>query len=140
MNVYMEHANIHVVDVDGLVDFIQTAFPSFEVRHDSGVGDTQRWVHLGDGTTYLAIYRATTPAAEQWRPYSGKPGLNHIGFVVDDIEDLRRRLLDGGYRETTVPNAHPARKRIYFSDSEGNDWEFIEYMTDDPSRRNDYSL
>ena len=140
MNIYMEHANIHVGDVDGLVDFLQKAFPSFKVRHDSGRDDVQRWVHLGDDNTYLSIYRATASALEPWTPYSGRPGLNHIGFVVDDVDTLRRRLLDAGYRETTVPNEHPARKRVYFNDPEGNDWEFVEYTTDDPSRRNDYSL
>ena len=139
MNVYMEHANIHVTDVDAVTDFITTAFPSFKIRHDSGTEDPERWVHLGDDTTYLAIYRATAASAEKWRPYSGKPGLNHIGFVVSDVEALRGRLLDAGYEETTIPNDHPARKRIYFNDPEGNDWEFVEYMTEDPFQRNDYA-
>ena len=136
---YLEHANLHVVDVAGLVDFITIACPSFTVRYDSGVDDPERWVHLGDDRVYLAIYRATVSSADPWKPYSGKPGLNHLGFVVDDVEAVRRRLLDHGYRETTLANHHPARKRIYFNDAEGNDWEFIEYLTDDLSLRNDYS-
>jgi hypothetical protein len=28
-----------------------------------------------------------------------------------------------GYRNSTPPNAHPYRKRLYFYDPEGNDWE-----------------
>jgi hypothetical protein len=39
-----------------------------------------------------------------------------------------------------VPNAHPWRKRMYFIDADGNDWEFVEYLSADPARRNDYSL
>lgn len=140
MNVYMEHINLHVVNVDALAGFIQTAFPGFRVRHDSGAADPQRWLHVGDNTTYLAIYQATSPAAQPWQPYSGRPGLNHIGFVVDDVASLRQRMLDAGYQETTVPNEHPARKRVYFNDPDGNDWEFIEYATADMSLRNDYSL
>ena len=34
--------------------------------------------------------------------------------------------------------SHAARRRMYFYDPDGNDWEFIEYQSDDPARRNDY--
>ena len=43
-------------------------------------------------------------------------------------------------RDSTVPNAHPHRKRVYFNDREGNDWEFVQYLSDDPADRNDYTL
>lgn len=32
MNVRLEHANMHVVDVNAMVNFLQTAFPSFQVE------------------------------------------------------------------------------------------------------------
>lgn len=140
MNVTMEHANMHVQDVDRMLAFIKCAFPSFRIRYDSGTDDSERWVHIGDDNTYLAIYRATQAKKERPQPYSGRPGINHIGFAVDDVESLRQRLLDGGYEETTVPNKHPARRRIYFNDPEGYDWEFIEYFSEDPEQRNDYAL
>ena len=31
-------------------------------------------------------------------------------------------------------------RSVYFRDPDGNDWEFIEYLSDDPARRNDYLL
>ncbi len=43
-------------------------------------------------------------------------------------------------RETTVPNEHPHRTRVYFNDPEGNDGEFVEYHSQDPSERNDYAI
>jgi hypothetical protein len=43
-------------------------------------------------------------------------------------------------RDSTPPNAHPYRKRVYFYDPEGNDWEFIQYLSQDPAERNDYKL
>ena len=43
-----------------------------------------------------------------------------------------------GYKESTPPNTHPHRKRVYFYDPEGNDWEFVQYFSDDPAERNDY--
>jgi hypothetical protein len=30
--------------------------------------------------------------------------------------------------------------RVYFTDTEGNDWEFVEYRSSDPAQRNDYAL
>ena len=40
-----------------------------------------------------------------------------------------------------MPQAyHPHRKRVYFYDPDGNDWEFVEYFTADMALRNDYDL
>lgn len=40
----------------------------------------------------------------------------------------------------TPPNNHPHRKRVYFYDADGNDWEFVQYFTADIAKRNDYDL
>jgi hypothetical protein len=53
---------------------------------------------------------------------------------------VRDRLRTGGYTDTTVPNAHPHRRRVYFNDAEGNDWEFVQYLSELPGERNDYTL
>jgi catechol 2,3-dioxygenase-like lactoylglutathione lyase family enzyme len=73
-------------------------------------------------------------------PYSGEPGVNHLAYEVDDVESLRARLKAAGYRDSTVPNTHPHRKRVYFYDPDGNDWEFVQYFSQDPAERNDYEL
>lgn len=139
MSVQLEHANLTVRDVDEMIRFLQTAFPDFRIRHDETDEDGRRWVHVGTDDTYLALNNARRAADEHWEPYSGAPGVNHLGFVVDDAEALRDRMLAAGYEESTVPNAHPHRKRVYFHDREGNDWEFVEYFSQDPAERNDYA-
>lgn len=73
-------------------------------------------------------------------PYQGLPGVNHLAYEVDDVQALRGRLMSAGYQDSTPPNAHPYRTRVYFHDSEGNDWEFIQYFSQDPAERNDYNL
>ncbi len=112
-------------------------FPNFVIpqliQNDDG-----SWVQTDD--TYVALNEATKEPAERWVPYAGVPGTNHLGYAVDDAEGLRRRLAAAGYRDSTIPNDHPHRRRVYFYDSEGNDWEFVEYRSDDPSERNDYDL
>ena len=59
---------------------------------------------------------------------------------MDDAEALHQRLAAVGYQDSTVTNKHPWRKRVYFMDPDGNDWEFIEYLTDDPEKRHDYTV
>jgi catechol 2,3-dioxygenase-like lactoylglutathione lyase family enzyme len=140
MAVRLDHANLTVRDLDGAVRFLCTAFPDFRVRGRGPDWSGSRWLHVGNDETYLALHQARREAAEPWLPYSGKPGLNHLGFEVEDVEALRARLLAAGYADSTVPNGHPHRKRVYFRDAEGNDWEFVEYLSQHPAERNDYAL
>jgi catechol 2,3-dioxygenase-like lactoylglutathione lyase family enzyme len=136
----LEHANLCVRDIDATLRFLRTAFPDFRVRADHRDPDGSRWVHFGDHNSYLAMTAADVGAEREWEPYSGVPGVNHLGFEVDDADALRERMLAAGYEESTVPNSHPFRKRVYFYDSEGNDWEFVEYLSSAPSERHDYAL
>jgi len=136
----LEHANFHVRNLDAAVRFLRTAFPEFRIRGEGWKTPEERWVHIGTDTTYLALSEASRPAPEPWVPYAGKPGLNHLGYEVDDVAALRERLLAAGYEESTVPNEHPHRRRVYFHDAEGNDWEFVEYRSDVPEERNDYDV
>ena len=140
MAVRLEHANLIVRDIDEAIRFLRAAFPEFRVRGEGkGPGGT-RWLHVGTDETYIALNDSTKERVEPWVPYVGEPGLNHLGYAVDDVEALRTRMLEAGYSESTVPNAHPHRRRVYFYDSESNDWEFVEYRSDDPRKRHDYEL
>ena len=139
MEVRLEHANLIVREFDGMVQFLSTAFPTFYVRR-KGLNNGRRWMHIGTDDTYIALTEASDDAAEQWVPYSGKPGVNHLGYEIDDVEALRKRLAAAGFRDSTYPNNHPHRKRVYFYDADGNDWEFVQYLSDDPTERNDYEL
>ncbi len=137
MTTKLEHANMAVRDIDGMIRFLQTACPDFRIRGGSD-NPKDRWVHVGNDDAYIALNQAKS--GKGWKPYTGKAGVNHLGFEVDDARALRARLLAADYRESTVPNAHPHRIRVYFYDPEGNDWEFVQYLTDDPAQRNDYEL
>ena len=139
MTIRIEHANMIVRDIDATVKFLKTAFPEFRIRKEGGSGP-DRWLHIGTDSTYIALNQANAEPAEQWHPYYGKPGINHLGYEVDDADALRKRMRAAGYRDSTVPNNHPHRKRVYFYDPDGNDWEFVQYFSDDPAERNDYEI
>jgi catechol 2,3-dioxygenase-like lactoylglutathione lyase family enzyme len=136
----LEHANILVRDIDATMRFLQTAFPEFRVRFDGVGSDGVRWVHIGTDETYIALTQATIVPEQRWKPYQGVPGVNHLAYEVDDVDALSERLRSAGYENSTPPNHHPYRKRVYFYDPDGNDWEFVQYLTDDPAKRHDYSV
>ena len=137
MSLQLEHANLIVRDIDGMLRFLNTAFPEFKIRGE-GMSNGRRWLHVGTENTYLALNEASSEPAQPGLPYSGKPGLNHLGYEVDDADALRARMVTAGYQDSTVPNDHPFRKRVYFYDPEGNDWEFVQYLSDIPEERNAY--
>ena len=139
MGPYLEHLNLTVLDVDRSLRFLQTAMPDLEVR-GSGTGEKcKRWVHIGGEATYLAIEDRGAEGLGPHQPYV-HPGLNHIGFVVDDVEEVAGRLRAAGYREGVSAMDHPHRKRIYFFDDDGNEFEFVEYLSSVSTERNDYEL
>ncbi len=135
----LEHVNLKVRHFEDALRFLQTAFPEFRIRHQEGEGN-DRWAHVGTDDYYLALTVTSNERAPEDRPYSEYPGVQHLGWEVSDVEALRERLLAAGFDESTYPNNHPHRKRVYFYDADGNDWEFVEYFSDDPAERNDYSL
>jgi catechol 2,3-dioxygenase-like lactoylglutathione lyase family enzyme len=136
---YLEHLNLTVIDVDRTVRFLQTAMPRLQVR-GSGTGEKcRRWVHVGIGATYLAIEDRGAEGPGPHEPYV-HPGMNHIGFVVSDVGEVAERLSSAGYRPGMKAQEHPHRKRIYFFDDDGNEFEFVEYLSAEPDERNDYRI
>ena len=133
MVVRLEHANICVRDIEEMIGFLQTAFPEFRVRGEGVSNDGTRWVHMGTDETYIALGQSRVEPLKHWKPYQGLPGVNHLAYEVGDVEALRKRMESAGYRNSIPPNAHPYRNRLYFYDPEGNDWEFVQYLSQDPA-------
>ena len=132
----LEHANLSVQDPEAITRFLLIAFPDFRVRGQGLDNAGRHWRHVGDDTCYVALQ--AVPHEGTRTLYGSTPGLNHLGFEVDDLDALRGRLESAGFRHNLSVDDHPARRRIYFHDPEGNDWEFVEYTTNEPARRNDY--
>lgn len=133
-----EHANITVRDIHAALRFLQAALPKWQVRYE-GEGERGPWLHFGDDETYIDLDTAVEATEGGRKPYH-HTGCNHIGFVVDDLSALRERLKAAGYEEGMLALDHPHRLRAYFYDEDGIEWEFIEYLSNNPSERNDYTF
>lgn len=141
MDGQLEHTNITVVDTDRTIEFLTTAFPHFRVRGGGGTehGTWQKkWCHLGTDDFYIAIEEPTI-AKKTPRQATEQTGINHVGFVVDDADEIQRKMEAAGYKNSMVDES-PSRKRLYVTDADAITWEFVEYLSDDPAERNDYSL
>ena len=136
--IYLEHANITVPDVDEALRFIRLVDPSFEVRHDGQSDDGVRWVHIGNEQFYIAVQSARAAEPQRVDNTYISPGINHLGWVVDDVVGLTERLQAAGYRIHSLMEDHPHRRRRYVFDNAGFEWEFVEYLSDKPEERNSY--
>lgn len=134
--IYLEHANITVNDLKEAIKFFQTAFPHFKIR--GGGNDTREWVHLGDENTYLALNQALLNELKPDKNYD-KIGVNHLGFVVKNVQEIANNLLKNGYKRDYPKQEEQFRIRDYFADADGNQYEFVQYLSDKPEEKNSYN-
>jgi catechol 2,3-dioxygenase-like lactoylglutathione lyase family enzyme len=133
---YLEHANITVNDLQEAIRFFQSAFPHFKIR--GGGSDRREWVHLGDDDTYVALNKAKKSDLGIDKNYD-KIGINHLGFVVQNVEKIANNLLSNGYKRDFPKEVEQFRIRDYFADADGNQFEFIQYLSNKPEEKNSYN-
>ena len=120
---YLEHVNLTVTDLDRSVAFYCDVL-DVPVRWKGAIEDGRLGAHVGDDRGYLALFQAAEGGAVE--PDYGRPGLNHFGFVVDDLEKARRRLERLGSTVHREADYDPGR-RIYVYDPDGHEVEFVQY-------------
>ncbi|MBV7339909.1 VOC family protein [Chloroflexi bacterium TSY] len=130
MTTYLEHANITAPDIDAAIAFLKVIDPTFQVRHDATPEGSYRWTHIGNDHCYIALQAPHLDATPQDRqqPYKNY-GVNHLLWVVDDLDAVVARLEAGGYRKGIPVDPHSA----------GLEWEIVQYLSDDPAERNQYA-
>jgi len=133
-NIYIEHLNLTVNNINESVHFFQTAFPDFKIR--GGDDAFKEWLHLGDDYTYIAIEQIKSNTGDKTQKNYDKIGINHIAFVVKDIESVTDRLENEGYQRSYPKSKEKFRIRDYFFDADGNEFEFVEYLSDVVEERN----
>jgi catechol 2,3-dioxygenase-like lactoylglutathione lyase family enzyme len=139
MVAYLEHVNMTVPDIDAAIAFLQVVEPRLTVRHDETPEGSYRWAHVGVENSYIALqepHLGSDPNDDR-RPYIDY-GMNHIGWVVDDIDAVIDRLEANGYRKGIPGETNQYRRRVYYYDSAGFEWEIVAYDTEDLAERYSY--
>jgi len=120
---YIEHVNLTVSDPERTAELLNALF-GWHVRWEGPARDGGRVIHVGDERTYLAVYApAEPPTAETFE--KGRP-LNHVGILVDDLDEIERRVAAAGLTPFAHANYDPGR-RFYFLDHDGTEFEIVSY-------------
>ena len=132
----IEHANITVPDIDEAIRFLKIVAPDFEVRKDDKPSDSYRWVHIGNEEYYFALQEPHLDAEpkKQLKSYKNY-GVNHIALVVSSIQEIEGKLDSGGYQKSIGVPVEKYRKRAYYFDEAGFEWELVEYLSEKPSEK-----
>ena len=130
----LEHLNITVPDITVALKFLALIAPDFSVRKDAMSERGYRWVHVGNETCYFALQEPHPGStAEAPRQSYTNHGVNHIGIIIEDASATESKLLARGYKPNGPMVIESYRKRIYFYDDTGFEWEMVEYLSDSPA-------
>ena len=130
----LEHIHLNVDSIAKTEEFMAVALPEFSRRGGELSETFGQWAHIGNSNCYIALTERKGAATME--------ELRHIGMVVEDVEALMARLSAAGYEaaDNSSLNSHPHRRRVYYIDGNGLDWEVVEYLSEVNAERNDYSL
>ncbi len=135
----IEHVNLVVYSIQETMKFMEAALPQWRIRgsgESEWYGHARSWVHFGTDRFYLTFNDGALGAPRDLRGVT--PGLAHVGLEVDDVGAVIDRLTAKGYEIATIGAEHPHRKSVYFIDPAGTEYEFIEYLSEQPAARNQY--
>lgn len=138
---YLEHANITVRNLGAAQQFLQLALPTWQVRGQGQMdwyGKTIRWLHLGNASHYIALQSDGEGATLDWQSHA--VGVKHLGLVVPDLAALQARLSAAGYPVDHPGGKHPQRRSVYYQVDGLVQIEFMQYLSDEATLRNDYTL
>lgn len=121
----LEHANITVVDPKATADELITLF-DWHIRWEGEAKDAGYTVHVGNETSYLAIYAPAKAVTERAPRYRHSGALNHIGVVVADLDATEDKVKAMGYTPMMHADYEPGR-RFYFDNRDGIEIEVVSY-------------
>jgi catechol 2,3-dioxygenase-like lactoylglutathione lyase family enzyme len=124
MNVRLEHVNVTVGNADRSAALAERLF-GWRVRWAGPSMNGGRSVHVGTDEQYLAFYSAAGADGSALGWGKGKP-LNHVAVLVDDLDEIERRVLDAGLTPFSHGDYEPGR-RFYFFDPDGTEFEVVSY-------------
>lgn len=121
----LEHVNLTVSDPAKTAAMLHDIF-GWAVRWQGASLGGGTTYHVGNETTYLALYNPNADTSAPPRSYDTINGLNHVGIVVDDLDATETRVKAAGFKTTNHGDYEPG-KRFYFHDHDGIEFEVVSY-------------
>ena len=122
---YIEHVNVTVSDPERSTRLFHDLF-GWEVRWQGPARDGGRSIHVGDDATYLAIYAEPVSRKADGALWDKGAPLNHVGILVEDLDEIERRVTAAGLTPFNHGDYEPGR-RFYFLDWDGIEFEIVSY-------------
>lgn len=120
---FVEHVNVTVTDPRKSAEILGRIF-DWHIRWEGPSKMDGHTVHVGTDESYLALYTPGDPGPAHARTDVAE--MNHIGVVVDDLDDIERRVIGEGYTPHSHMTYDPGR-RFYFDDRDGVEFEVVSY-------------
>ncbi len=89
----LEHVNVTVSDPDETAALMGRLF-AWKVRWAGDSIHGGRTVHVGSDTDYLAFYASGKDASNGPESYFSIAGLNHIGVLVDNLDAIKKKVIN----------------------------------------------
>ncbi len=123
----MEHVNITVTNPDETAERLIRWF-GWHVRWAGAAKNNGRTVHVGNETSYIALYSSGNTQASKENSYASRAGLNHIGIVVPNLDQTEKLVIADGYHPHNHADYEPGR-RFYFTDEDEIEFEVVSYAS-----------
>ncbi len=127
MGIDLEHVNVTVSDSVRTADLLTRLF-DWHIRWQGPAKAGGHTVHVGTDNSYVALYAPVEQPANA-EASNHLNDLKHIGVVVDDLEQIEKRVIAEGI----VPHSHQTYEpgsRFYFDDADGVQYEVASYTWD----------
>lgn len=121
----LEHVNITLQDARATAQVLVGLF-DWHVRWEGSAKADGYSVHVGNDTSYLALYTPGWALKPEAQRYHHVAGINHIGIVVDDIDATEKRVIAAGYSPHSHDDYEPGL-RFYFDGPDGVEYEVVSY-------------
>ncbi len=122
---FLEHVNATVSDPTQTAQMLVDLF-DWHIRWEGESIHGGHTIHVGNDTSYVALYKPPALTTKDYQNYYTVGGLNHLGIVVDDLEAVEKRVNEFGLKTHSHADYEPGR-RFYFHDKDGVEFEVINY-------------
>ena len=122
---FLEHINVTVSDPEATAQRLCDLF-GWTIRWSGASIYGGETYHVGGDVSYLAIYKNPDELEPNAKTHQVLGGLNHVGIVVEDIDEIEERVKKIGFQPHSHADYEPGR-RFYFKDDDEIDFEIVSY-------------